>query len=60
MSSTPVVTEPLVFFRDSTFGVSLLVNPDLWLFFLRVARQFGLEGLVAKRPDSRYESGRRK
>jgi bifunctional non-homologous end joining protein LigD len=26
---------------------------------LRVARQFGLEGLVAKRPDSRYESGRR-
>jgi bifunctional non-homologous end joining protein LigD len=26
---------------------------------LRVARQFGLEGLIAKRPDSRYESGRR-
>jgi bifunctional non-homologous end joining protein LigD len=26
---------------------------------LRVARQFGLEGLVAKRPDSCYESGRR-
>ena len=26
---------------------------------LRVARQFGLEGLVAKKPDSRYESGRR-
>ena len=26
---------------------------------LRVARQFGLEGLIAKRSDSRYESGRR-
>jgi bifunctional non-homologous end joining protein LigD len=26
---------------------------------LRVARQFGLEGLIAKRRDSRYESGRR-
>jgi len=26
---------------------------------LRVARQFGLEGLVAKRPDSLYEAGRR-
>jgi len=26
---------------------------------LRVAQEFGLEGLVAKRPDSLYESGRR-
>jgi bifunctional non-homologous end joining protein LigD len=26
---------------------------------LQVARQFQLEGLIAKRPDSRYESGRR-
>src|SRR5262249_19074035 len=26
---------------------------------LRVAREFGLEGLVAKRPNSVYESGRR-
>src|SRR5262249_44597623 len=26
---------------------------------LRVAQQFGLEGLVAKRPNSVYESGRR-
>jgi len=26
---------------------------------LRVARQFGLEGLIAKSQDSRYESGRR-
>jgi bifunctional non-homologous end joining protein LigD len=26
---------------------------------LQVARQFGLEGLIAKRPDSVYESGRR-
>jgi bifunctional non-homologous end joining protein LigD len=25
--------------------------------FLRVARQFQLEGFIAKRPDSRYESG---
>jgi len=26
---------------------------------LRVAQEFGLEGLVAKRPNSVYESGRR-
>jgi bifunctional non-homologous end joining protein LigD len=26
---------------------------------LQVARQFGFEGLIAKKPDSVYESGRR-
>jgi hypothetical protein len=28
-----VVAEPLVFFRDTTSTLSLLINPELWLFF---------------------------
>jgi hypothetical protein len=33
ISFTSVVAEPLVFFRDTTSSLSLLINPDLWLFF---------------------------
>jgi hypothetical protein len=33
ISFTPVVAEPLVFFRDTTSTLSLLINPELWLFF---------------------------
>jgi hypothetical protein len=33
ISFTSVVAEPLVFFRDATSGTTLLINPDLWLFF---------------------------
>jgi hypothetical protein len=30
---TPAVVEPLVFFNSTGSGTSLLINPDLWLFF---------------------------
>jgi hypothetical protein len=32
-SFTPAVVEPLVFFNSTGSGTSLLINPDLWLFF---------------------------
>ena len=33
ISFTAVVAEPLVFFRNTTSTFSLLINPDLWLYF---------------------------
>jgi hypothetical protein len=33
ISFTSAVAEPLVSFRDTTSSFSLLINPDLWLFF---------------------------
>jgi len=36
-------------------GLSLLAPTDL----IRVAKEFGFEGIVAKRKDSFYESGKR-
>ena len=33
ISFTPAVVEPLVFFNSTGSGTSLLINPDLWLFF---------------------------
>jgi len=33
ISFTPAVVEPLVFFNSTGSGTSLVINPDLWLFF---------------------------